>query len=168
MDTLWVQYQDSNGSEITEFLTQEKTDQALEITYNLVEGGYIGISKVFNTGILSGTNRIGFWYKGSGASNTLEFKLLHKEEICENGTRKRAVFSVEWAGATNTGGEWVFKEADYGAFRYWDGVPPTGCRADERLDLAKVNKLDFAISSRPHHDDQSGQGIIVFDDVQAQ
>jgi hypothetical protein len=174
MDTLWEPYKDTIGSAVTDLkLTREKTDQATAISYNLLQGGHVGIFKEFYPGLLSGTERIGFWYKGRGASNTLEFKLLHAEEVCANGNRRRAVFSVEWANETNTGDEWVFKEVNYDDFRYWAGNPnepdnpPTGCAADVQLDLDKVDKIDFAISSRPHFGDESGEGVIVIDDVQA-
>lgn len=173
MLTLWAQYDDSEGSQITNLGSAEgRIDQAVSISYNLVEGGYVGIYKEFGQGILSGIEKIGFWYKGSGASNTLEFKLIHAEEDC-GGENRSAIFSVEWPTSTNTNGQWVFKEKNEDDFQYWAGTPgdpedpPTGCTENETLDFDKVKKIDFAISSRSHYGDEAGSGTVIIDDVQA-
>jgi hypothetical protein len=180
MDTLanWVPLEQNESTiniDLTQGNTDEEIDQAMEISYELINSGeYVVIYKEFNSAILLGTQQIGFWYKGSGAFNTLELKLFHPEEVCDNGERRRAIFSVDWSRATNTNDQWVFQMADYSAFQYWAGNPgnpddpPSGCTPNESLDLTKVDKLEFAISNRPHHGDEAGQGIVVIDDVQAQ
>lgn len=174
MEALWTEYEDSLGSEIADLsLAPGKTGQAVKITYDLMERGYVGIDKAFPQGILSGIERMSFWYKGNGASNTLEFKLIHAEEDCGGGKTKRAIFSMEWNQATNTGGQWQFKDVAYSDFNYWAGDPedpdnpPTGCGENESLVFEKVDKIDFAVSSRPDLGDQAGEGTVVIDDVQA-
>ncbi|MDX1520999.1 MAG: carbohydrate binding domain-containing protein [Anaerolineae bacterium] len=174
METPWTKYDDDQGSIIAVQSQEGNTNLGNEISFNLQQNGYVGIVNDFPVGILSGTTKISFWYKGDGASNTLELKLVYAEEDCGGGKMKSAIFSTEWRNETDTNGKWQQKEVDYRDLGYWAGNPqdpedlPSGCNANETFDAGKVDRIHFAVSHRGHEGDEGGQGNVVIDDVWAQ
>jgi hypothetical protein len=134
----WKQYGDDRGSSMVLRSTPGMIDNAVEISFDLKQDGYAGISKVFYPRILSGTEGIGFSYNGSGAPNTIEFKLLYTPD--NNG--KSAVFSVEWRHMTATNNwttfEVYFKRLRFGLFQRTENsritrFPIQLCVLDERF-----------------------------------
>ena len=155
-DTLkWQPYTDDKGSSITLKTTTGMFDNAVEISFDLKQDGYVGISKEFYPGILAGTEGITFSCNGSGAPNTIEFKLLYTPDS----SGQSAVFSVEWYNTTATN-EWRTLKIPYNAFDCW---VDTGCAAHETVDLARAWKLDLAISNKPG--DTPGAGVIAVDNI---
>jgi len=134
-----------------------RTDSAIKIAYDLAPGGWVGISKELDPGLLSRTNKIQFYYyKVSGLPNTLELKLLYKPDSSGTGP----VFSVSRREVANMG-DWVLFEAAYDAFACGDTCPAPGAR----LDAAQVWKMDIAVSHQLGG--SSGKGEVIIDDVQA-
>ncbi len=161
MDSIsgWNTYTDDRGSTISLASVPGRTNNAIEISFDLQDGGWVGISKEISSEVLSaltGAERIGFFYTGSGASNTIELKLLTRPDSNE----ESAVFSVSWSKATAAGG-WTFLEAPISAFVCWT---ETGCQRDEVFDLRNLWKIDFAISNKSR--DTLGRGTVIIDDVQ--
>jgi hypothetical protein len=113
---------------------------------------WVGISKQLHLGVLDGTKAVGFCYQGSGHSNTLEFKLIYAPDDQE----KEAIFGVFRNHATDTQSQWVCLEIPYTEFSCWVG---TGCSLGEPLDASKVQRIDFAISSKKG--DVPGAGNVV-------
>lgn len=152
----WKTYTSGDLSTIQISSVAGKTGNGMEISYNLEEGTWVGIFREINPGLLIGTDAIRFSYKGSGASNTIELKLLVK--IDEDHS---VVFSVLRNRASNVRG-WSMLEASYPEFVCW---VDTGCNAGDQIDLSKVWKIDIAISNKAG--DTAGAGSVIFDDIQA-
>jgi hypothetical protein len=161
MDSIsgWNPYTDGGDSSVTVSSVAGRTDNAIEISFDLKEGGWVGISKELDSEVLSalpGAERIRFFYTGSDAPNTIELKLLTQPDDNE----ESAVFSVSWSNATAADG-WRFLEAPISKFACW---AETGCRHDEIFDLKNLWKIDFAISNKSR--DTPGRGTVIIDDIQ--
>lgn len=154
-----------NGkSSITKSLVPGRTNDAngaLEIYYDVRKNGYVIITKDLNPQILTGTKGVSFSYKGSGAPNTIELKLLLRYP----GDSEDTVFGVLWNQATDTSDNWVSVEALYDInFTCW--WPANLCHNhDDKLDLTAVKRIDFAISNKPDNGDIAGTGKVAFDDL---
>ncbi len=169
----WQTYvdKDQSGSSIS----VKPVDSAIEVSFDLINDGYVGIKKVLPPKALSGTTGIRFSYQGRGQPNTIEVKLIYKA-----GT----VFWVWLRHASITGGYgWVTREISYDRFRCSAGsgsdpdkCPPSGGEP-LRLDLEKVETIEFAISNKtrdPNNPedtepsaDVAGSGTVTIKDVQA-
>jgi hypothetical protein len=154
--SLWNTYLDDKGSSITVGLAPGRTTNAMELSYTVKKDGYAAVSREISSEILASTKAIGFSFKGSGAPNTIELKLLYKPN--DNG--KSAIFGVLWNRATDVK-NWTSVVAPYSLFVCWTA---TGCEPGEALDPSKVWKIDIAISSKAG--DTPGSGTILVDDVQ--
>jgi len=153
----WKTYKDDKGSSINIQSILGRTDNAIEIFYDLKEWGWIGISKKINPEILSEKKGIKFFYKGSGEPNTIEFKLVYGDV---GGT----TFGVLWNRAT-VADNWVSIEVPYSHFDCW--WPEDNClRYGNKLDLKNVRKIEFAISNKPEDGDVYGSGKVIIDDIQ--
>jgi hypothetical protein len=159
----WKEYTDTLGSTIHINSTSGMQDNALEIAFDLKEYGYVGIAKDINPDRLAQAKGVKFFYRGSGASNTIELKLIYA---------RGTVFSVPWHSIT-AHNQWEPLEALYGDFKCWpdtgpqDASDPDHCPADKslRLDLDKVARLDFAVSNKPERGDLAGSGSVIVDNV---
>ena len=153
----WRTYKDDKGSSINIKSISGRTDNAIEISYDLKEWGWLIISKKINPKILSEKEGIKFFYKGSGEPNTIELKLIYGDV---GGT----TFGVLWNRATVTD-DWVSIEVPYSYFDCW--WPDDEClRYGNKLDLTNVRKIEFAISNKPEDGDVYGSGRVIIDDVQ--
>jgi hypothetical protein len=153
----WRTYRDDTGSSINIESIPGRTDNAIEISYDLKEWGWVGISKRIDPNILYEKEGIIFFYKGRGTPNTIELKLVYEDV---GGT----TFGVLWNRATVTD-DWVSFEVPYSHFDCW--WPDDNClRYGNQLDLNKVRKIEFAISNKPEDGDMYGSGIVIIDDVQ--
>lgn len=122
-------------------------DNAIEISYTLHPGGWVGISKHINPEILSGTKGIRFLRSGSGASNTIELKLLYAPGPDDQST----TFEHLWP--THTIGPWSSLEVIYSQHCEF------AC-----LDLGEVRTINFAISTR--EGGTSGSGTVAINHVE--
>jgi hypothetical protein len=142
-------------------LAQGRTGNALQISYDLAEGGWGSIWKGMDPQLLAGTAGISFWYKGSGASNTIEFKL----RLLYPGDTEETYFYTSKHISTNTDGRWKLVEVPYSSF---DCKHPGSNCMDARtgkpraLDLMKVVKIDFAIANKSG--DKAGVGTVAIDE----
>jgi len=152
---VWYTYKDDKDSSMNRKLIPGRTDNGIEISYNLKEWGWGLISKEIDPKILSEYEGIRFYYKGSGEPNTIELKLIYEDTT---------TFGVEWHGAT-VADDWVSVEVLYSDFYCW--WPANNClRYGNELDLEKVRKIEFAISNKPNDGDLYGSGWVIIDDVQ--
>ena len=152
----------SNGkSSINVSLVPGKTDDALEISYIVKNTGWALITKNINPKILSGTIGISFFYKGSGAPNTIEFKLLLRYP----GDSEDTAFGALWNSATDTNDNWASIEIlyDRDITCWW---PDDLCQKHGNSpDLTAVKRIDLAISNKPEYGDIAGSGKVAFDDL---
>jgi Carbohydrate binding domain (family 11) len=156
--TGWVPSWDGDSSMKVD-LVQGRTNGAVEIAYYLARGGWLIITKGVDPQVLSGTTGISFYHKGSGAPNTIEFKLMLRYPDDTDDT----TYGVSWHQATDTGGDWKLEDVPYSDFACW--WPAENCVAHPKLDLTKVLRMDFAVSNKPDFGDQVGSGSVAFDDV---
>lgn len=153
----------ANGSSsIDVSLVSGRTNNAIEISYDVKKYGWVVIEKNIKPSILSEITGISFYYRGGDVSNTpntIELKLMlrYLDDVDET------VFGVLWYGATNAGTDWKLIEVPFGDFTCW--WPDANCDKHEELDLTNVLRLSFAISNKPEYRDEDGIGEIAFDDV---
>ncbi|MCS6888833.1 hypothetical protein [Chloroflexus sp.] len=129
----------------------ENETHAIQLDYTLAKGSWVAMYREISSAALAGTRAVGFSFKGSGAPNTLEFKLFRKPD--QHG--KSAIFGVLWNSVTNTD-DWRYVEVPYSLFVCWLG---TGCKPGEVIRPEDVWKIDIAISNRDH--DTPGQGTLL-------
>jgi hypothetical protein len=153
----WAKYTDDKGSTLTLASTSGRLDPALELAFDLKEDGWAGIFKVLETASLQGTNQLQFDYRGTGASNTIELKLLYPP----NNENVSTTFRVIWNQATTTQ-DWVTREIPYSQFSCWEIFP---CPEDGRLDPKNIWKIDIAISNKSG--DTPGTGTFQIEDIQS-
>jgi hypothetical protein len=153
----WDTYGD-DASTVTVTATSGITGNAVEIAFELQEWGWLGMSREIEPQMLQGTKGIRFFHQGSGAPNTIEFKVLY----APNEQGQSAIFSVLWPGVTVTE-DWEILEVRYDELACWEETP---CEPGEVVDAAKVWKIDFAISNKAHLEDTPGAGVVAIDEVQ--
>lgn len=128
----------------------ERTTHVLKLHYAVNKDGWVAIHREISPAALANARAIGFSFKGSGAPNTIELKLIRKPD--KDG--RSAIFGVMWNHATNTGG-WRSVEAPYSLFVCWK---ETGCLPGEVLNPGEVWKIDIAISNKAG--DTPGAGTV--------
>lgn len=139
----WEVYKDDTAT-ITVTPVPGTGPEAVEIVYNLGNTGHwCGIWR--NMSDLSGFKGIKLVFRGSGASNTVEFKLED-----EDGTNFGQVLPVKSNAASLTTLEIPFNGLRY----FWGG--------DQNLNLKNV-KMHVAISHKAG--DEGGAGKITIDDL---
>ncbi len=129
--------------------------EGLEISYRLGENQWTGFFRLVESSMLENTKGVRFSYMGSGAANTLEFKMEYKQ-----GT----VFSVLLPHASAKP-DWQEEEILYTDLTCWVNTP--GCPENLSLNLEpdKVIKIGFAISNKPDFSDEPGEGKVILDEV---
>ena len=92
-----------NFSSTAAMLAPGRTNNGIQLSYDLGEDGYDTITKNINPGKLSNTKGISFYYKGSGAANSIEFKLMLRYP----GDTEDTTYGIFIPEKTNTGAGWV-------------------------------------------------------------
>jgi len=159
--TGWLFYSDQsrgNPANNKMSLVPGRTHNAIEISYDLERDGYVIITRHFDPSVLTGTIGLSFFYKGTGVTNTIECKLMLRYP----GDTDDTTYGIMWNRASNTDGNWTHMRVLYSDFAcLW---PVANCQKHgNKLDLTRVDRLDFAISNKPG--DQVGSGKGAFDDV---
>ena len=124
-----------------------KTGKALEITYSMNSGGWLGVRKQVPVDLSKFTG-LRFTYKGEGSKNSLEVKF-------EDADGSNFGYLVETKSNPDT---WTTVEMPFADLKYWWG-------GDQTLDLKKI-MLHFAVSKKVD-EDQGGSGKILIGSVQA-
>ncbi len=143
------------GNENKSVLVEGCEKQAIEMIYNIVPGGYVGISKILDAPPPENTQAMIFDYRGEGSSNMLEVKVIYAPDANGNS----AVFSYDMPKATTIPG-WQTITIPYKEFRCWAA---TGCREGELVVPSQIWKIDFAVSSK--EGGQAGVGTIAIDRI---
>jgi hypothetical protein len=157
----WITYKDGEGSSINRKSIPGRTDNGIEITYDLKEWGWVTLNKWIDPSVLSEIEGIRFFYKGTGKPNTIEFKLMYSDGDEYNGIDTTFGFLINAATVTD---DWRPVEVPYDMFECW--WSDKSCDDNPGLDLNKVRKIEFAISNKPEDGDASGSGKVIIDDVQ--
>jgi hypothetical protein len=157
-DGIWKTYGDDKGSSLNLDITTGLDGEAIEAVYNLRPNGWVGLYRPVSPVVLArlaDASGLAFRFRGSGASNTIELKLMYAPDA----SGESAVFSIEWARVTDTSG-WETKEAPFGDFTCWIETP---CAEGEQIDIEKVERIDFAISNKAGG--IPGNGYIIIDEI---
>lgn len=153
----WASYTDNKGSTLSQMSVTDELGPALELDFNLVEDGWVGIFKVLDPASLMDTNQLKIDYRGTGASNTIELKLLYPP----NNENVSTTFKMVWNQATTTQ-DWVTKVVPYTEVSCWEVFP---CPENGRLNPKNIWKIDIAISNKSG--DSPGSGTWRLSDIQA-
>ena len=159
MDTTsgWEIDKDDKGSLINIKSVPGRTGNAIEISYDLKEEGWVAIYKEINPEILSNKEGIQFFYKGSGEPNTIQLGLKYRDV-------DETIFGVSLDRKT-VAEDWVSIEVPYTYFDCW--WPDDNClHYGNKLDLKNVRKIGFGIENYPGEGDVNGSGRLIIDDVQ--
>ena len=156
MDRLsgWARANDPQ-SEIEIVLAPGMLDNAMQVDYDLNQGGYVVISKAITEGLLSGTQSMRFYYMGA-PPNTIELKLFYARNAAEKGE----VFSYVRRENVSTD-DWAPFEQPYSTIVCVDNCKTPG----QKLDPAKVQRLEIAISHQLGG--VPGRGSMIIDQIEA-
>lgn len=154
----WQEYTVKNGGSTVRLApVAGQSGSALEIGYQLAPSEWVGAEKDLPARLLEGMDGLQISYQGTGATNTIELKLIYDQAAEPKG----AVFSRLRYHVTNTEGEWVTLAIPFTEFGCW---PETGCAAGVPLDPARIGRVDIAISNKV--DDEAGvPGVLVVDNL---
>lgn len=136
----WETYLD-NGSNASLASAAGADGKALEVSYDIGSGGWIGVRRT-EAADLSTYGGLAFNFKSEGKRNSFEVKL-------EDGDG--SVFGKAVEGGTGRG-KWTRAEIPFSAFAYWWG-------GDSSLDLSKA-KLHFAVSKKEGNEGGTGKILI--------
>ena len=151
----WNKYV-SEGSQINITNLPGKFNNAIKMDYNLKDNGWVVISKNIDPEILSGTEGIRFYYKGTGEPNTIEFKLMYTDESYAN----KATFAF-LKNKANEKGEWTSEAVPLNKFKCVS--PQEICKSDSTPDISKIRKIEIAVSKQ--QGDSGGPGTLIIDDI---
>jgi len=157
----WSTHEDGKGSHVQDIRSVPGfEDNATRISYDLIPGGWVGITKTLSRRgasgnlNLAGTDGLSLICRGSGSTNALEIWLRDA-----NGT----IFGRSWdEGAISQ--DWDDLEAGYEEFGCRD-VEGTGCM-DVSFDFGNVTAVYFIVADRENQDFGSS-GWITIDDLEA-
>ena len=136
---------------------------AIKISYDFDVYAWVSIWRAIDPTVLSGTTGISFFYKGSGALNTIEFKLRLRDRSFNAGGEDIYFYTSKYI-ETDTGGNWTPIKVLYTSFECEH--PTEGCKAiNGVLDLARVVKIDFAIVNKPDLGNRVGSGSVIIDEI---
>lgn len=157
MDTTagWDVVKDNLGSNAIISLAPARKGRglAINITYDLKEGGWAGISKDVDPELFHLINGLNFSYSGMSKQNTLELRLVD-----DNGTE----FVTSWKQAANAE-KWQYLQALFDNFECMDSNEK--CFADNLSDKSKVKKLEIIVSNRQKEGDAAGHGKVEIDHI---
>ena len=150
--SVWETGADDKGSSIEIKTVPGAKGNALEISYDLKEDGWVKISRDVDPKKLAGIEGLEFSYKSGGARNEIELGMAYDEST---------TFGVSWR--PGVADEWSSLEAlnkNVICLR-----PGDKCTQNEDFDRKKVRRLEFNISNNHGRGDISGFGTITIDQL---
>lgn len=117
----------------------------VRLSYDLTSGSYVYMERKYQGVDMTNWDAIRFYYKGTGAANNIEFKLIDGDGD---------IWIKTYSAATNTNGVWNSITVMFSALSKW--TVNTGA-----LDLGNISKIEIAISKN-----EGGSGAIAFDKMQ--
>jgi hypothetical protein len=151
----WRVFVDDQGT-LAEFrTTTAKTHNAFELSYNMIQWGWVLVSSDIDPEKLIDGSGIGFFLMGGGTPETIEIHLVYEPEV----DGRSATFGINWSKKSVTDG-WEYFEAYFDKYTCWENSP---CPRDGKLDLEDVRVLDFAISNKLG--DVAGPGYVIIDEI---
>ena len=150
MNQDWREYVEKNQGSTISVQSKPETNDAMYISFNMLQGDWVSTYKKLPQKFLVGTNGLTVTYKGNGASNTIEVKLiLNDETVCKKVTQSK----------TDTNDLTTDLEVSYSEL---ECVTAAGGGAE--LNLENVDRLDFSFSNWPG--DEAGEGEVFIELIQ--
>jgi hypothetical protein len=153
----WNNYVEDTARSSLSLKAVPGTNHAIDISFDLKPGGWAGIYKKLS---LPPFRSIKVFYKGTGASNTIELKLIDKNET---------IFEARWPHTTNTGGQGQSWELPYSEFRCRKG---SGTCQDENavrsltLRPEDLDRIDVSFANKSEYADEAGSGQVIIEEIQ--
>lgn len=148
----WQTIDDGNGSSLNISSVQGKKGHAIQISYDLQEGGWVAISREVDPKMLAEVAGMNFSSLIMDRQNTVELRLLYKD-----GT----AFGASW---DNPKAEtWSYQALLFAKLKCMN--PENECEFDDKINISKVRWMEIVLSNMPEVGDEAGTGIILLDDV---
>ncbi len=157
----WQEYiTGSLGSKIS-ISPAVQSECEIKIRFDLKASDWAAAYKKLEPNLLSQTHGIRFSYNGTGAANSLEFKLIEKDP-----SGNETIFFVQWCAATATAEKEISQEIKYKemACRTTPGSRCNGGKVYIRPEL--VDRIDFTVSNKPECGDRPGEGEVSIQEIQ--
>jgi len=148
----WQTLNDNKGSIIKIDSIPGKKANATQISYDLKEGGWVGISKEIDPYNLSSVAGLNFSFLMMEKQNTIEMRLVYN-----NGT----AFGVSWSNLKTK--SWQSQKTLYTNLKC--SSPGNKWDLERNFNISSVRSIEFIISNSPDAGDQAGQGAILLDEV---
>lgn len=150
--TGWETVGDESGSAVSISSVPSPKGKAIQIDYDLKEGGWAGISRNVSGSILSQVRGLNFSYFGLDQQITLELVLVYEDNIR---------FGYSWK--PEPGNKWAGLEALFEDFTL-HGSGTSFDSADQRLDPSKAEKLEIICQLNASAPPKTG--VIIIDQIQ--
>jgi hypothetical protein len=157
----WSTCEDGRGSTVQDIRAVAGVEEnATRISYDLISGGWVGITKTASRRggsgnlNLAGTDGLSFLFRGSESANALEIWVKDA-----NGT----IYGRSWDGNAISR-DWTGLEAEYEEFSCIE-AEGTGCK-DATLDVGNVTAIYFIVADRENQE-LGSSGWIAIDDLEA-
>ena len=149
MDSIagWETLGDDNGSSISIGLYPARKGLGINISYDLKEGGFVGISKNVSPDALSQVDGLNFSCRAVDKKSTVDLRLVYAD-----GTELGYSWRLE-------PGQWEYLQAlykDFKCLRSGDNCSSL----NKELDPEKVQRMEFIISGQPGNENVPGKIII--------
>jgi hypothetical protein len=148
MDSIqgWETIKDDKGSAVNISSIPGKKGNAIQISYDLKEDGWVGISRQIDPKLLMQAFGLNFSYFSMGNQNTMELRFEYENET---------PFGISWTNSKTDA--WSFQKALYTDFKCLDLRNRIGFK------LENVRKIEFIISNHP--EGSAGSGTMILDNV---
>jgi hypothetical protein len=143
----WVIYTQGNQGSTIEVGPEAGTSNSIRINFNLLQGDWAAVYKKLSPESLAGTDGLTISHKGHGAPNTIDVKLIHKDEtVCHHVIHNK----------TNTNDVTENLEISYSEFDCGSTV----------LNLDDIDRIDLSFSNWPSFGDEPGEGEVIIEMIQ--
>jgi formylglycine-generating enzyme required for sulfatase activity len=143
----WKPYMDKNQGSTIIVQPEPGTSNSIRINFNLLQGDWAAVYKKIPPEFLVGTKGLTISYRGHGASNTIEVKLIHTDDtVCRKVIHNK----------TNTNDIPDSLQIAYSELE---------CES-RPLNLDNIDRLDLSFSNWPGDGDEAGEGEVVIEMIQ--
>jgi hypothetical protein len=134
----WIIYTRGNQGSTIEVAPEAGTINSIRILFNLLQGDWAAVYKKLSPKSLVGTNGLVISFKGHGAPNTIDVKLIHTDET---------VCHYLMYNKSSTDDTIESLEIPYSEFECGSAL----------LNLDNIDRIDFSFSNWPTFGDRPSQ-----------
>lgn len=148
----WKPYLEGNRGSTISVQPEPGASNSIRINFDLLQEDWTAVYKKLLPKSLVGTNGLTISYKGHGAPNTIEVKLIHTDEtVC-----KKVIHNK-----TNTNNITNNLEISYSELECVTTAGETTV-----LNLEALDRLDLTFSNWPTFGDEPGEGEVIVESIQ--